>query len=396
MRGKQSILQRIKNSIDFTALLEAAIKEHSNIAGGTHGIKNVSSALHRFDSILEPMGRLVLLLDPIISVAYRIAVLRAGKQEAKDAIEFLGYIAGTDGSERLLMLAGCADAGDMAMRLLRFFDTEQFDPAAMTWNIQQFLNKIDWAFNVGNIASHDQAFTCIMKQSLVRTRTLVIQGRTLCIGGPVTEATISKVLNRLRAWVVLATAAVKAEFPEWEILQAFAALRLDATPGVPDQSSVDRHLSRLSITFKVNCGALKTQYAALIQEARKYKQRTSGVSNLDAWKSVLHAAGGKKQLPELTAVLCRYAAYTGCTTSGVEQGHSTQDWLWPKRRSCLKTAREMMKSRWFKIVNQMMSTSTLKLLLNFGGFFMGVCGLAKGNVRMQGHNGAQRSFAETH
>eukprot|EP00974_Lingulodinium_polyedra_P114821 11118434-Lingulodinium_polyedra.AAC.1 len=83
-------------------MLEEAIdKQENNVIKDSRYVKNLSNALHRFDSRLRPMTRFVLLMDSILSVAYQISIVRLYQAESRDAMSFLEFVSGDPGMERL-------------------------------------------------------------------------------------------------------------------------------------------------------------------------------------------------------------------------------------------------------------------------------------------------------
>lgn len=339
--GPHSILQRIRHSDDFTTMLEEAIaKQDSNPIKDSRHVKSLSNALHRFDSRLRPMTRFVLLMDSILSVAYEISIVRLYQAESRDAISFLEFVSGDPGMERLVLLALFADAGDMTLALLRFFDTEDSDAAQISDKIRKFVNEIDWAFTHGNIIGVAESHTALMMKNLEQTRTFVVGGKPCTVGHAsayVRRTTFSRALKRVCAWVVLTTATLQAEFPEWEVLQSFSIFNLQAV----QQHDMTNKVQRLAQTFDLPFQPVCEQLQRLLPQAKRFKAAADPqLSNFDAWRSVWQSAGGQSKLPELTQLLARYGAYSGCTTSGVEHCHSIQDWLWPPRRRNLLCDRE--------------------------------------------------------
>ena len=132
---------------------------------------------------------------------------------------------------------------------------------------------------------------------------------------------------------------MQAEFPEWEVLQCFAIFNL-SEQAVLQHDMTDK-VQRLAQCFDLPFKPLCEQWHRLLPDVKRFKSAADPqLSNLDAWRSVWRSAGGQSKLPELTQLLARYGAYSGCTTSGVEHCHSIQDWLWPGRRGSLKCDRE--------------------------------------------------------
>ena len=145
------------------------------------------------------------------------------------------------------------------------------------------------------------------------------------------SAVIGKVLQRLNSYVVLVIATLQAEFPQWEVLQSFAAFDLQ---GLLYDYHAD--LRRIAQTFSIGETRLLADYAQALPTARKLKSTRPSTSNFDCWRLAWIHHG---RSPALSAALARYSSCSGCTTSGVEQLHSLQDWLWPKRRGQIQPGR---------------------------------------------------------
>ena len=107
---------------------------------------------------------------------------------------------------------------------------------------------------------------------------------------------------------------------------------------------VVRKLNRLASAFGVNPSQLRAQYFTFANRAReRYNARISeGLNDADflpAWRDTLKDTPANDKTA-LNIICSRYGAFIGCTTSGVEQIHSVQTWLWPRQRGSLGTARE--------------------------------------------------------
>ena len=79
-----------------------------------------------------------------------------------------------------------------------------------------------------------------------------------------------------------------------------------------------------------------SEFRLALPTARAFKEQHPPKSNFDCWKAAWQQHG-KPQM--LLGALARHALCCGCATSGVEQLHSLQDWLWPKRRGQLLEGR---------------------------------------------------------
>ena len=331
---KHSITQRIRNSPDLTSIFEECVRAMGDNPIADSGAPNLSNALHRFDSVLRPMSRGVLLLDGLIGSAMKIMWLRKGQVEGQDMEDFLLYVAGEIGLERLLVFGMITDAAEALMDFLRFFDTESYDAALVRNRVQQLAKTLHWAFTEAKVVSTEGSYTHRMLMLLAKSRTVVIKGQVYVIGSPggVPRSVIDKALARLNSFVVLSIAALRAEFPSWEVMQNFSAFDLSHA----DRSRNLECLHRLAVTFELDKSRLVSSFDLVLPKAHALKQQHPSQSNFDCWKNAFEQHGKPKTL---CAALARYAACCGCTTSGVEQLHSLQDWLWPKRRKKLGEGR---------------------------------------------------------
>eukprot|EP00969_Alexandrium_andersonii_P253923 11222942-Alexandrium_andersonii.AAC.1 len=186
-----------------------------------------------------------MLLDPLIETLVSITVTRAGRAEAKSSIEALEFL----DSERILSVAMCADAGDESLIVTRFYDAGTFDPALHQQQLADFRARIDFLFVAGHCFQY--GFTKEALVRLERVRTLCLRGQTKSIGGDVTDALKEKCLQRFKCWVWLATATIKAEFPQWDLLSCFAIFNvasLTTTSSLPNFGSAV--FDRLARFFK--------------------------------------------------------------------------------------------------------------------------------------------------
>ena len=225
------------------------------------------------------------------------------------------------------------DAAQASMDFLRFFDTENYDSARVRETVNTLAKTLSWAFTQGEIVSTDGSYTHRMLSNLAKPRTVVIKGQAYVIGkaGGVPTAVVGRAMARMNSFVVLVIAALRAEFPSWEVLQSFAAFDLQE---LTTRARDDLH--RIAVTFQLDKLRLVSEYQTVLPTARALQQQGPTESNFDCWTR----AWKKHGKPDtLFGALARYTSLCGCTTSGVEQLHSLQDWLWPKRRGKLGECR---------------------------------------------------------
>ena len=165
-------------------------------------------------------------------------------------------------------------------------------------------------------------------------RTCIIGGSARVLGGPaqLTQPVIRRCLARMGNWVTLLLASIRAEFPAFELLQAFRVFQLKpANKNGGRNRSHDESLHRLAIAFKVDVKQLGDQlhdcmpYASHVY--RHACESGSDSSSVHCWSAALRRLHDRRlrdkhPVTALAPVLHRYIAWTGCNTSGVERGFS--------------------------------------------------------------------------
>ena len=221
----QSISQKIQNSTWFSDRFNDHISSMQENPASTTStrIRNLSAAKHRFQSLQEPVSRCILFMEALLMVLVEASALRSDRVEGVAAAEFLDWV----DDERLVVFGMLGDAGDEAGQFIRFWDSTGYDTADIGVECARFVHHIDWLFVKGNCVNH--GFAKYMIDFLSEPRVLPLRGgktkRIGRIGGPSPEVVL-RALARLRCWVALAICVVKAEFPSWDILQAFSIFRL--------------------------------------------------------------------------------------------------------------------------------------------------------------------------
>ena len=279
-------------------------------------VKNLSWAKHRFASLSKPLGRAILQLDALIGTALWLHIHR---QEAA-ATEFLD----TMNERRLILAAMMADASDECLGLLRFFDTGTYDLADVSFEIQTFMSRLHVLYNEGQVFDAE-GYTKHCLLMLEKSRGFVLNGQPRTLGGPdkVTPAVKAGCQKHMQAWLQLVASTLKSEFPHWEVLSGFSVFNLH------DAETEDKtdNVRRLAKAFKLDSQTLYDELADHEHIARQIQKSTGG-SSLRAWTCALQKTQARKDLrtrhpcAQLRAVLVRYAAYQGISTSPVEQAFS--------------------------------------------------------------------------
>lgn len=300
-------------------------------------IRSVKAAKHRFESSQKPLARFCLYVDAFLTLACEIMRLRQNKAEAQRAETF---IVGLD-SEFLLTIALLADAGDESTIHLRFFDTESYDAAKIGRTCEEFRHRIDYLFVQEHVKQI--GFTKHMLAYLRKPRCFFLPRKELKSVGSVdgvTPETWRHAISRMQNWVVLALEVLAAEFPDWQVLYSMEIFDLGKYRQGREHDVNDRHVRRLARAIDVDAGKLKSQFADFLPQALGLKRSSKSLSNLEAWRSAIFrqftSKSSKLRHPQdvLARLFCRYAAWCGCTTSGIEQLLSkVKTWLVSKRRN---------------------------------------------------------------
>ena len=212
----ESMAQIIQNSVDLQRVFAEFVKtsEHRVCATVVH---NLRAAKHRFESLQKPLGRMCLNFPAVVKTALHCHATRTDKSGVR-AGSWLQWLS----TEKCLMAAMMADAADQAMLLTRVLDNEDMDPAALNAEVNAFVTTIETLFGEQRkcltLVGYTQAMLLLLSRPLVWH-----VGSKLCSVGQhdgVPAAVIERCLAHMRSWIVLARAAVEAEFPSFEVAQA--------------------------------------------------------------------------------------------------------------------------------------------------------------------------------
>ncbi|CAE7324979.1 unnamed protein product [Symbiodinium microadriaticum] len=105
-------------------------------------IKSLQMRHHRFDSAQKPACRMILYIKPVILTAIYAAVHRRGDRDAERAEAFLDFL----DMRSLVLLAMMSDAADEVITLLRVLDSENFEMAEISLEIDSMLSRLKYLF----------------------------------------------------------------------------------------------------------------------------------------------------------------------------------------------------------------------------------------------------------
>ena len=219
-----------------------------------------------------------------------------------------------------------ADAADESLALTRLLDAEDTDPAVLNREVHCFHLRLTALFSEDRRCLTATGYTQVMLQLLREQIVWTVGDCTGSIGCEtgVPHDMLDRCFGRMQAFLALARAALAAEFPSFELAQAFQVFDLVAPP---THAVADRHLQRLSQTLNLNAVELKAQWRDFLPRAQSVRPAPSRSSNKDAWKMVVERVENDKRLQaahpfrQLQLALVAYAAF-GVSSSGVEQKFS--------------------------------------------------------------------------
>ena len=225
---------------------------------------------------------------------------------------------------------------------------EACDPAKSALQIERYTCALHALFIDGKVTEIGAtAFMLdLLKTPILIPSWVIGTSRTLGADSGVPDHVVQRCLGRMRCFVAMSLSTLRAEFPDWEILQSFtvfdlsAHIRKDMSQHEQqlERTTTRKKLKRLANCFDVPYAELQHQHThlKLVAEAR-YKENVAG-GNLEAWKAALNAVSDRKvrcrhACDDLRKVLVRYAAFSGCTTQGQESTFSVQQQLLRPRRN---------------------------------------------------------------
>lgn len=314
----------------WKARFQDNVKRQKDNPTATRYVKSLSMAPHRFDSSSKPFSRTVVFFEAYLVTVQQLCDERKHAVEGKQAAAFLSEI----DEEQCITLGNLADAGEEALDLVRFLDDESFDTSALAPELHHFLQRVHLLFVEGACFTLASSFTRHIMNFLAQPRTIFFNGTAKTLGGPgrVSTAVLERCKRRMIAWVTLATTVLRAEFPSFELLQAFGCLSLGSSRRGRDDDDGPLEwrregLERLSkfcgVGFDDAIGEWEDHWP--IAE-RFYK--TGSMTTIEAWAKALNATQKDKRrralhpAGSLREILYRFAAYGG-STSGVERLFAT-------------------------------------------------------------------------
>ena len=215
-QGRSSLAKLVQNSTETSRVFAGYVKSSSSSVV-TSAIRSMRAASHRFESWQKPLGRTALFMHASIKTAMYVASRPAKDANTDKAKEWLEWV----DSERCLMLAMMADVADEGMCLTRLLDNEDVDTASLNSEVLLFIRKVDALFGESERCLNMFGCTSVMLDLLKEHVVWHVNDNSRSIGFEhgVPRDIVDRCIQRMRSYVVLAHAALAAEFPSFEVSQ---------------------------------------------------------------------------------------------------------------------------------------------------------------------------------
>jgi hypothetical protein len=224
--GSSSMIQKIDRSPDLRRIFTKHCSAlESGFLCNSKLLISLRSAKHRFESLAGPLGTWCVWYQALIMTAREIVVMRSGV-EVQCSLELLADIS----TERCVLMSLLADASDDALMFTRGMDSwDNMDPSITNSDVYCFLIRIAELYSEGKVCNV-VSYTKYMLDSLQMSPVVVPSGKncykTIGCKDGVSQAIIQGALQHLSCWVKLCIHVLKAEFPDFELVQRFSVLDL--------------------------------------------------------------------------------------------------------------------------------------------------------------------------
>lgn len=338
----QKVLEELSGVVG--ALLSAA-----DVHNPQWKARNLSFAMERFDALVEPLKKMLMMLRVLLLViADEASDLRGHKSWATDIMkEVLNYKA-------LVSLALFVEAYMVGKDFVHGFDRKQSGPYSCVARVKPacdaFLRRLDQLFSGAAPLALSKDYTqgvtyhvlCVLK------RGLFVQGGSGCVPAavawPGSWAERHEPLVEVRHFIKWIRVFIKAAFPHQELQQAFAPFDLESWTGMDRPDAIRQHLVPIAQARKVDVDKVVHHFLAVKPLADAIRQ--SGVTNVDEyWSRALLERNAATKHPEL-AVIARPMMSQVVGTMELEGDFSViQDAQAPRRNLTAKTTRAQCKIR---------------------------------------------------
>lgn len=317
---KNSVVQKIWNSLILSTRLKTKIKTSGNVVGGSAA--NLHAAKHRFESFAGPLGRMLLHLEEFLELVQEICDERQESDEGRTCWAWLSDL----DEEQIIQLGMLADCADEILVATRGVDKEDVDTSTMHSEAMNLLARLDALFNKQQCLK--MGYTQHVLRILKRKRIFYgPKGVIRSIGKECVDDELQCCFQRMRAYCALVNDVVETEFPDYELFCAFSVFDLNSKSqdlNIND-AAVCANMKRLAQAFKVSETAFREQWLRLRHVAQQSFAMHS--CNKSAWQVAIqkaqrhHSTKHNWTIDALVEVALRFVGWTAAT-SGVEQNFS--------------------------------------------------------------------------
>ena len=342
--GKTSICQLVQHSDVLRARYAKHVRNLQHNPTWAARADSFWGAKHRFDTWQKPFSKLVLTFPAVLATAQEMHEERRTEAAGRHAKAFLNLL----DEEAIISLAMMTDAGEENLELVRFLDDETMATTDISAECQRFLERISVLFEQRGCLSvgHTEYAISLLKKEHV----VFIDNTPKRFGGKNLQNVLDRCFRRLNAWVKLAREVLAAEFPQFETVQAFSALRLSSrddrrrTSADRERGLLTTQLTKLAQFFELDANALVEEFFDHLPSAQFRFDKSASSDSIAAWRGVVDGIDrrGRRLLKHhpahtLRTILIRARAW-GASTSGVEQLFARVRNKMHKLRSCMDEA----------------------------------------------------------
>ena len=248
--------------------------------------------------------------------------------------------------EVMLSLAMMSDAGEETLELDRFLDSCRAPTCDIASENQRLLERVTVLFEKGRCVQCGH--TAYMLTVLQKERLLFIDRKPKRVGGVAVAPIVTRCLKRFETWVRLAREVLRAEFPQFETVQAFSALRLSLAAQPLAALEAERltqtaKLAKIAQMLNLDADELTIQFFDNLPSALWAFERGGVGDSLAAWREAVDARDqscrrlGRRRASQtgvLRSALLRAGAW-GASTSCVERLFGLLLKAQPKERNCM-------------------------------------------------------------
>ena len=260
----------------------------------------------------------------------------------RDAENYITFISGDDGLYRCCLVGGFTEFVKAIMRLIRFFDHEQWCASKVNSTVKEVVHELYVMFIQKQAFAVPGSFANRLTGTLSEVRTVVIKNAAFPIGAASTIGLLAaqaRAFEHLNALVALSISVMQAEIPFFSIYSGFAAFDVDKPSA--SRSVLFGQLLRVAHHVGIDADELKAQFQRVLPAVQAIARGACPrVRPYELWAEVLNSHSFEGGVPLLRQAVCRLQVFSGNTTSGVEHVHSKQAWVLTQTRGRMSNSIE--------------------------------------------------------